>query len=324
MSAAKSRKWQSIDVETILSPPFLQEDTEEFQDEGMTETELDEPVFDDFGVEPSKSVPRPTFETKRCPGALGAHLVLQAGPGQRSSELASETRPSHKRKANAEYSTPPSEVDESQLPKIAEKSTPLPPPQQPWHTACEIPSCPIEYPHNFGLSPFEPPSQLLPKHDLVATGAEAGKQNKPGQKRKSEKQDKAGKKRKVDEEDVADEHFEDKAVGFLDVDDEEYFLGRSPYMPSEIDSAEARRAKRTGFTPEDKKLLQAFYTAHGGKQQYYGFLGSEIKYQKHREGQRRPPKPRKGGKNTSSKESAKTAKGKRDNSKSEYRILPHG
>lgn len=320
MSAAKSRKWQSIDVETILSRPFLHEDAEELQDDRLTEKEMDEPIFDDFGLEPSKSVPRPTFETKRCPGYPGAHVVLQAGPGQRSSQLASETRPSRKRKARAENSTP-SGVDEIALPKIAKMSTPRPPPQQPWHTACEAPSCPITYPHNFGLSPFEPPSQLLPTHNLVATAAEAGKPNKPGQKRKPEKQDSAGKKRKLDEETVADEHFEeDKAVDFLDIADEEHFLGRRPYMPSEIDSAEARRVKRTGFTPEDKKLLQAFYTAHGGKQQYYGFLGSEIKYQKHREGQRRPPKPSKGGEDTSSK----TAKGKRENSKSEHRILPHG
>lgn len=323
MSAAKPRKWQPINLETVVPPPVFRENEDTLDDES-TGPEGEGPIFDDFGLAPSDLVPRPTFETKRSPGATGAYVVLQAGPGQRSSESAPETRSRQKRKAKAEDSILPSEADESKLPDNTKKSATLPSSQQHWHTACKAPSCPIEYPHNFGLSPFEPPSQVLPKHDLIATGAEAGKQSKPGQKRKSEKPDKAGKKRKTDEEDVTDEHFEDEADGSLGGDDEECFLGRSPYMPSEIDSAEARKVKRTGFTPEDKKLLQAFYTAHGGKQQYYGFLGSEIKYQKHREGQRRPPKPRRSGKNTSSKEDAKTAKGRRDNSKSDYRILPHG
>ncbi len=327
MSAVKPHKWRPIDIEPIVSPMF-REDDKEFQDEEWAGTELEGPVFDDFGVEPSNLMPRPTFETKRRPGVTGAHVVLQPGPkAHGSSESAPQTRTRQKRKIKAEEPILPSEVDEPNLPDNGKKSTPLPAPQQPWHTACEAPSCPIKCPHNFGLSPFELPSQLLPKHDLVATGDNSRKESKPGQKRKSDNKATAGKKRKTEEQALVDEHLKNEDDNFLD-DEEECFLGRSPYMPRETDSAEARKVKGTEFTREDKKLLQVFYAAHGGKQQYYGFLGSDIKYQKHQESERWPPKARKLGKNSltihGAKDNAKTAKDRRDNSKSDYRILPHG
>ena len=144
--------------------------------------------------------------------------------------------------------------------------------QQPWHTACKAASCPIKYPHNFGLAPSEPPGQFPPEpNDQHSMDCEC------------------------------DERLESGDDDYDDEEDMANFPDRSEYSPPEIDSLEHQIKVHESLTRAERLLLQAFYSAHGGKRQYYGYLVSGVY------GTRRK----------------RTKYVRRDNSKSEHRILAH-
>ena len=296
MPSSNSRKWQPIDLETPLTPLPINE---------RIEAEPEESLFDDWGIESTAPMPRPTIETKGRDGAPSAHVVIQANPKPpRSSEMAPRLPPKRKRKVKTK------EGEEEGSPEIKKRTTPSTS-QQPWYTACKASSCPIKYPHNYSLSPVEPPRQHLAKRDLLAASDELGKVSKSNKKSTPVKQDTNG------------EQLGTKITEAIDEEDETLFLGRDVYMPPEVDSAEQRNIHHTS-TSEDKKLLQAFYSAHGSKRQYYGFLGDGIQYHKHSDVNLKPLKSDSLLKRSQKENSKYKGKGKRENSKSGYRILPHG
>ena len=297
MPPANSRKWQPIDLEIPFSDLPINE---------RTEAEPEECSFDDWGVESTSSLPVPTPNTKRGGGAPGALVVIQANPKPpRSSEMAPGLPPKCKRKYKAE--------DEDKKPNTPETKgwAPSSTSQQPWDSACKAPSCPIKYLHNYGLSPFEPPHQHLQKYDLLAASTGLDKLRKSSKEFTSAKHD------------LADDHFANEATEAVDKEDETIFLGCNVYMPPEVDSAEQRKIHHKS-TSEDKKLLQAFYSAHGSKRQYYGFRGNGIQHHKYSDVSFQPLKSNSLSKESQKKDSKKKDKGKRDNSKSDHRILPHG
>ena len=304
MPEANSRKWQLIDLETLPS---------EFPINEWTEAEPEERSFDNWGLHATRPVSIPTLDTKKGVLPPGAHIVVQTTPKPPCSSAMAGLPLKRKRESKAE-----GEKGKSDSPEMKDQNT-GPTPQQPWDTACKALNCPIKYPHNYGLSSFEPPHQHLQKDSLHTINDEFSKFSRFSR---------FSKDAKSFDQDVAGIEHEGTSDGLVDEEDgsleEEgsLFLGRNVYMPPEVDSAEQRNIHYKG-TSEDKKLLQAFYSAHGSKRQYYGFLGNGIQYHKHSDVNYRPLKSDLLAKE-SQKKKLKKVKDKCDSLKSDHRISAHG